>query len=121
MVRKKKHAYLLISPVLLSNIDILYGQAVIDSLDYGLLFLQLLHLETLPTSGSLPLQSLELFLNELGILDPQFTLNDLKISDWVNIALDMNNFGIIEASNDLEDSIYGTDVGQECIAEAGTG
>jgi hypothetical protein len=114
------HAYLLVSPILLSNIDVLHGQAVIDSLDHGLLFLQLLHLKTLPTSSSLPLQSIELFLNELGILYPQFTLNNLKISDWVNVTLNVDDFGIIEASNDLEDCIYGTDVGQESIAETST-
>jgi hypothetical protein len=117
----KEKAYLFGPPVLLANIHLLLGETGVNSLDNGLLFLELLHLHALSTTGSLLADSLESLSDKLQILGSQLLIDDGKITDWIDITLDVDNFGIIEASNDLEDGIYGTNVRQEGISETGTG
>jgi len=89
-------------------------------LDGGFLLLELLHLEGLTTTASLLLDVLESLLSELDILDAELLADNLEITDGVDIALDVDNLGIIETSDDLEDGIDGANVGQEGVTETGT-
>ena len=84
------------------------------------LLLELLHLKRLATTASLLLQVLKSLLNELDILDTELLADNLKITDGVDITLDVNDLGIIETSDDLEDGIDGADVGQESVSETST-
>lgn len=114
-------AYLFWSPVLLANIHLLLREAVVDGLNNGLLLLELLHLHGLSTTGGLLADSLKRLSNKLQILDSQLVVDDLKITDWVDITLDVDNLGIVEAADNLEDGIDGTNVRQESVSETGTG
>lgn len=86
----------------------------------GLLFLELLHLQRLATTASLLLESLESLLNKLDILDAQLLADDVQITGGVDITLNVNNLGIIEAANHLEDGIDSANVGQERVTQTGT-
>jgi hypothetical protein len=48
-------------------------------------------------------------------------LDDIKITGGVDITLDVNNLGVVEASDDLEEGIDGTDVGKEGVSKTSTG
>lgn len=59
-------------------------------------------------------------LDELDVLDPKLVRDDLEITYRIDVALYVYNLSIIEASHDLEDSVNGSDVRQESIAETST-
>lgn len=92
-----------------------------DLLYCFLLLSRLLLLQTLATCSSLLLLKLKSLLHELNILESQFFGNDLQVTDWVDIALDVDNLGIVKAANHLENGIDGTDMRQESVAQASTG
>ena len=51
-----------------------------------------------------------MLLNPFDILQPKLGLDDLHISQRVDITLDVDDFIVIESTDDLEDTIDGTDV-----------
>jgi hypothetical protein len=77
----------------------------------GFFLLELLDLKTLTSSPRQLLVVLERLLGELDVFDAQLLADDGKITNWVDIAFNVNNFGIIETSDYLEDSIDCSDVG----------
>ena len=66
------------------------------------------------TDGSqTPRDLLELFnllFDPFDILQSQFGRDDLHISTWVDITLDVNDLGIVKRTNDLEDTVDGSDM-----------
>ena len=92
-----------------------------DLLDGSLLHQQVLHLERLATTAGLLLVVLERLLSELDVLDAQLLVDDLKIANGVNVTLDVNDLGIVEAADDLEDGVDGANVGQERVSETSAG
>lgn len=119
--RRENDSYLLSGPVLLANIHLLLLEALDDRLDGRLLLLQLLHLQALATTHGEPLQAIEMLVGELQILYPELLVDDVEIADRVDVTLDVDNLGIVEAANDLEDGIDGANVRQEGVSETGTG
>jgi hypothetical protein len=116
---KDKITYLLGTPVLVTNV-LAFLEDGKNLLDSGFLLLELLHLKGLTTTASQLLDVLESLLSELDILDAELLADDLEITDGVDITLDVDNLGIIETSDDLEDGIDGADVRQESVTETGT-
>lgn len=112
--------YLLGAPVVLAHV-LARLEVLNDLLDGRLLFLELLHLKRLTTTPSLLLVVLERLLRELKILDAQLLVDDLQVTDGVDITLDVDDLGVIEATYHLEDGIDGSDVRQESVTETGTG
>jgi hypothetical protein len=101
--------------------DILAAPQVLEDLvNSGLFLAKLLHLQRLSTASGLLLQALEGLLDELDILDSQLFTDDNEITDGINVTLDVNDFRIIEASDDLEDGIDSTDVRQERVTKTST-
>lgn len=49
--------------------------------------------------------------NPLNILETQLGLNDLHISDGVDVALNVNHLGVVERPNDLENTVNSANVG----------
>jgi hypothetical protein len=47
-------------------------------------------------------------------------LYNLHISKRIYVSLDVDDFRVVKGSDDLEYTVYSTDVGQEGIAEAST-
>lgn len=119
-VKKEKVPYLFGAPGALADILAILqpGQNLFDG---GLLFPRLLLLETLATLAGDLLLGLEGLLHELNILESQLLADDVEITDGVDISLDVDNLGIVEAAHDLEDGIDGSDVRQEGVAETSTG
>lgn len=91
-----------------------------DLLNGSLLLHGLLVLKALATRASLLLLVLEGLLGELDILQPQLVADDVEITGRVDVTLDVDNLGIVEATNDLEDGIDGANVRQEGVTETGT-
>ena len=118
--KKANRTYLLRTPVALSDVF-----AVLDpskNLFYrGLLLSPLLGLQTLSTLAGLLLLVLQGFLDKLNVLEPQLLADNIEVTGRVHVALDVDDLSIVEAPNDLEDGIDGTNVRQESIAEASTG
>ena len=111
--------YLLGTPVALAHI--LTGLEVLnDLLDSGLLHEEVLHLERLATATGLLLVVFERLLSELDVLDAKLVADDFQITDGVDITLDVDDLGIVEATDDLEDGIDGANVRQEGVAETST-
>lgn len=91
-----------------------------DLLDGSLLLLELLHLKSLATSPGLLDIVLVGLLSELNVLDAQLLADNVQITDRINVTLDVDNLSIVEATNDLEDGIDGTDVRQEGVTQTST-
>ena len=51
-----------------------------------------------------------MLLHPLDILQAQLRLDDLHITDGVDLAFDVDDLGIVECTNNLEDTIDGTDM-----------
>lgn len=111
--------YLLWRPVALSDIlaVVEHGE---DLLNCGLLLLELLHFQTLTTSPCLLDKCGERLLGKLNVLQAQLLGDDVQVTDRVNVTLNMDNLGIVEASDDLEDGIDGTDMRQEGVTKTST-
>jgi hypothetical protein len=92
-----------------------------DLLNGSLLHQQVLHLERLATTAGLLFVVLERLLGELDVLDAQLLVNDLKIANGVDVTLDVDDLGIVEATDDLEDGVDGANMGQEGVSETSTG
>lgn len=67
------------------------------------------------------LQGLELLLCPLNVLQTKLGLDDLHVSDGVDFTLDVDNLGVVEAADDLEDTVDSANVRQESVAETSTG
>lgn len=116
---RKFFTYLLGAPVTVANVLALLKP--LENLgSSGLLLLQLLHLKRLTTTASLLRQGVESLLDELDILDAKLLADDGQITYGIDIALDVDNLGIIEAAHHLEDGINSTDVRQERVTQTGT-
>lgn len=118
--RKEKKTYLFRTPVAVSDVLALL-QELKNLSNSGLFFAQLLHLQSLSTTSCLLAKGIKSLLNKLNILDPQLFADDGQIADWVDITLDVNDFSIVEASDDLENGIDSSDVRQESVTKTGTG
>lgn len=70
----------------------------------------LLHLQTVPARAGLLLLVFQRLLDKLNVLQPQLFADDIQVADRVDITLDVDNLGIIEAPDDLEDGVDGADV-----------
>lgn len=117
--KRKKKSYLLRTPVTPAHIVTLLQE--LKNLGNGsFLLAQLLHLERLATATCLLLQVLKRLLDELDILDPQFLVDDGQIPDGVDVTLNVNDLGIIETPDDLENGIDGTNVRQESVTQTST-
>ena len=78
-------------------------------------------LEALATLTGDLLLGLEGLLHKLNVLESQLLADDVEITDGVDVSLDVDNLGIVEAAHDLEDGIDSSDVRQEGVAETSTG
>jgi len=116
---KNRVTYLLGTPVLVTDVLAILKQGK-NLLDSSFLLLELLHLKRLTATASLLLQVLKSLLDELDILDAELLADNLEITDGVDVTLDVDNLGIIETSDDLEDGIDGADVRQESVTETST-
>ena len=114
--RKKIFTYLFRGPVTIADVLALLQE--LKHLSGGsLLLTELLHLQSLATTASLLTQSLEGLLDKLDILDTQLLADDSQIANGIDITLDVDNLGIIEAAHDLEDGVDGADVRQERVTQ----
>lgn len=118
---RKSDAHLLVVPVALTNILLLHRQHMQHLLHRRNLLLLLPISETRATQRtSSSLQRIELLLDPLDVLETKLVLDDLHVADGVDVALDVDDLGVVERADDLEDAVDGADVGEEGVSEAGT-
>ena len=77
---------------------------------YNFLLLCLIRQAVAAQRTSTPLEAVEMLLDPLNILETQLRLDDLHVTDGVDVALDVNDLSIVETPNDLEDGIDSADV-----------
>ena len=61
-----------------------------------------------------------MLLNPLDIFETKLGLDDFHITDRVDVSLYVDDFGVVEGADDLEDAVDGADVGKEGVSETGT-
>lgn len=64
------------------------------------------------------LHILQVLLHPFNIFEAQFCRDNFHITDGVDISLNVNDVGVIEGTDHLEDTVDRADVGQESITEA---
>lgn len=111
MPRKTENSctYLFGAPVALSDVLASF-EHLKDLLHGGKFLLQLLHFQALSTPPGILNKLFMRLLDELDILDPEFLADDVQITDRVDIALHVDDLGVVETSHDLEDGIDGANV-----------
>lgn len=60
-----------------------------------------------------------MLLNPFDVFETKFGLDDLHIAQGIDVSLHMDDFGIVESANDLEDAIDRTYVRKERISKPG--
>lgn len=111
--------YLLGAPVALADILAVLQHGK-DLLDCSLLLLELLHLKRLATTSCLLDKVLKRLLGELDILETELLADDVQVTDGVDVTLNVDNLGIVEATHNLEDGIDSADVRQEGVTKTST-
>lgn len=116
---EKSFSYLLRAPGALADILAIVepGQ---NLLKRSLILHGLLLLQTLTTHTGLLLLVLESLFSELNILESELFADDVEITGGVYVTLNVNDLGVIEATNDLEDGIDSANVRQESVSKTGT-
>lgn len=118
--REKCSTYLFGVPVTLTDV-IAIPQELKNLGSSSLFFLQLLHLQRLSTATSLLAKKVKSLLNKLDILDAELLVDDGQITAGIDVTLNVDDLGIIEAANHLEDGIDSADVRQERVTQTGSG
>ena len=122
MVKKLAQTCLLVRPSSLSHVLVLLRQHVQDLLDRRNFLLPRLVCQTRAAQVSAQLlQSVQLLLHPLNVLQPELRRDDLHVSQRVDIPLDVDDLGVVERSNTLEDTVDSSNVRQESVSETGTG
>ena len=114
-------AYLFSNPLCLADVLVVLSEDAVDLLHGGNLLFPSLVSEGAVTEGATGLlEALEVLLDPLDILETEFCGDNVHVAAGVDVALDVDDLGIIEGADDLEDTVDGTDVGQESVSETGT-
>jgi hypothetical protein len=115
-------AHLLVGPGTLSDVLVLLGEDLVDLLHRRcLLLLGLVCQADVAQTPRVLLVLLELLLDPFDVLQPQLGRDDLHVSQRVDIALDVDDLGVVECPDTLEDTVDGPDVRQEGVTKTGTG
>lgn len=61
-----------------------------------------------------------MLLHPFNILKTEFGLNDLHVTEGVDVALYVDDFGVVECTDHLKDAIDGAHMRQERVTETGT-
>lgn len=113
---------LFVCPCSFSDIPVILCQLLQDLLNRrNLLLLGFIGQRNCSQIPRVLLQPLQLFLHPVDIFQPQLGRDDLHISERVDITLYVNDLGVIECSDDLEDTVDSSDVGQEGVSETCSG
>lgn len=114
--RKKSFSYLLGAPVALADILAIVEPGK-NLLKRSLILDGLLLLQTLTTHTGFLLLVLESLFSELDILESELLADDVKITGGVHVTLNVNDLGVIEATNNLEDGIDSANVRQKRVSK----
>ena len=78
---------------------------------HNLFFLRLIRQRRAAQRSSSLFQVLQCFRHPFDILQSQLSLNNLHITDRIDVALYVDDLSIVERANDLEDTVNSADVG----------
>lgn len=95
-------------------------QPLVDLLNCSQLISHVLLLQAVAAWTGFLLLGLEGFLHELDVLEPQLLGDDVQVTSRVDVALDMDDLCIVEATHDLEDGVHSANVRQEGVAQTST-
>jgi hypothetical protein len=62
-------------------------------------------------------KTIDLGTDSLNVLQTQFLRNDLHVTNWIHSTLDVRDICILEHARHMEDTVDGTDVREEGIAQ----
>ena len=66
-------------------------------------------------------EAVKMLFHPLDVLETEFCLDDLHVACGVDLALDVDDFCVIEGAYDLEDAVYSAYMGEEGVTETSTG
>lgn len=122
MLAKTPDTHLGIGPVALPDVSVVLLDVLEDLLNDGNLLLLLPVLETVVAGRSgVLLGHVESLLYPVNVLEPELGGDDLHVTEGVDVALNVDDLSVVESTNDLEDTVDGSHVGQESVSETGTG
>ena len=61
-----------------------------------------------------------MLLDPLDVLETKLGVDDLHVTDGVDVSLYVDDFGVVKCTDHLEDTIDGAYMGQESVTETGT-
>jgi hypothetical protein len=56
-------------------------------------------------------------LDELDVLNPQLITDDIQVTDRIDVTLNVNDFSVVEASDNLENSVHSPNMRQESVSK----
>ena len=106
---------------MLTNVLVVLCEDVVNLL-YGCdLLLLCLVSEGVAAEGATGLpEAVEVLLDPLDVLEAELGGDDFHVAAGVYVALDVDDLCVIECADDLEDTVYGADMGEEGVAETCT-
>lgn len=109
------------SPVMLAHILVILGEDVVNLLDGCDLLLPCLVCERIAAKRAAGLlEAFEVLLDPLDVLEAELGGDDVHVAAGVDVALDVDDLCVVKCTDDLEDAVDGTDMGEEGVAETCT-
>ena len=65
-------------------------------------------------------EAIYLLLYPFDVLETKFVLDDFHVAHGVNVTLHVDDFGIVESADYLEDAVDRTYMREECVSKPGT-
>ena len=78
-----------------------------EMMTYDCVLLRLVCQAGIAEGASGALQTVEMLLYPLDVLEAELGLDNLHVTDRIDVALYVDDLGIIESTHNLEDTVYG--------------
>ena len=98
-----------------------WPERVVEYATHNFLLLGLVGKTCAAQGAATALETIEMLLHPLNILQTELGLDDLHVTQWVDVALYVDDFGIVKRTDHLEDTVDRAYMGQEGVTETRAG
>ena len=117
----RANIHLFANPFNLTHVLVVLGERIIDLLHgCDLLLARLVGKRVATKSATGFLEALQVLLDPFNVFQTELGGNDVHVAAGVNVTLDVDDLGIVEGADDLEDTVYGADVREEGVSKTST-
>ena len=114
-------AHLFANPLVLPDILVVLGENVVDLLNRrDLLLASLVGEGGISEGPACLLKAIKVLLDPLDVLETELGGDDVHVTARVDVALDVDDLGVVKGADDLEDTVDGADVREEGVSETST-